>query len=246
VKNRATAQETSTRRGRIDSASAKDNALSRIRVAVIDDEQPSRTSLARMLQSAGIDVHAFSSASEFLSDPAAQHCDCVVSDVLMPGVNGLKLQHELRRSSPYLCLILISGFADIAMTRDALKGGAVDFLQKPVKYQELMAAITGAAERSRSQRAAQQRMEELRRRWDLLTARQRQVFRMVASGLLNKQIGFELGTAERTVKMHRAKVMKKMQAASAAELVSMAISLGIGPGVGEGDACSGQLRRPVQ
>lgn len=242
MKKRVAARQTSARLWATDSAAAKEPGTASIRVAVIDDEQPSRSSLARMLHSAGIDVDAFSSASEFLSYNAAPRCDCVVSDVLMPGLDGLKLQEELHRAFPHLCLILISAFADVPMTRQALKGGAVDFLQKPVKYEELMAAITGAAERSRRQRAEKQKLEELTQRWELLTARQRQVFKLVTSGLLNKQIGFELGTAEKTVKTHRAKVMQKMQANSTAELVSIAISLGMGP-VGEGGNLSGGMLR---
>jgi FixJ family two-component response regulator len=196
-----------------------------IKVAVIDDDKSARTSLARLIKTAGIEVNSFSSAREFLEDPARHQVDCAVTDVRMPGVDGFKLQEMLAKTLPYLSVVFITGHGDIPMTVRAIRGGAVDFLEKPVDDEALLVAIRRAAQRSRDRKASGAELGDLQRRYELLTPRERQVFQLVTSGLLNKQAGAELGTTEKTIKVHRARVMFKMKAESLAELVRMADQL---------------------
>lgn len=200
-----------------------------MKVAVIDDDKSARSSLARLIKTAGIDVVSFSSAREFLEDPIRQQVDCAVTDVRMPGVDGFKLQETLAQTLPYLSIVFITGHGDIPMTVRALRHGAVDFLEKPVDEEALLEAIQRSAERSRKQKTSFAELEELRRRYELLTPRERQVLVLVTGGLLNKQIGHELGTGEKTIKVHRARVMDKMRADSLASLVAMAERLGVRP-----------------
>jgi FixJ family two-component response regulator len=199
------------------------------KVAVIDDDKSARTSLARLIKTAGIEVVAFSSAQEFLDDPIRALVDCAVTDVRMPGVDGLKLQETLAETLPYLSVVFITGHGDIRMTVKAIRGGAVDFLEKPVDDEALLEAIRRAAQRSREQKVSRAETDDLQRRYVLLTPREREVFQLVTSGLLNKQAGADLGTTERTIKVHRARVMFKMKAESLAELVRMADQLHIRP-----------------
>jgi len=200
-----------------------------MKVAVIDDDQSVRTSLARALKTGGIEVASFSSAHEFLDDPRLDQIDCVVTDVRMPGIDGLALQEMLTRTQPNLSLVFITGQGDIPMGITAMKRGAVDFLEKPVDRKALLEAVHRAGERSRERKISRAEVDGLQRRYELLTPRERQVFQLVTAGLLNKQASAELGTSEQTIKVHRARVMLKMEAESLAELVRMADQLHLGP-----------------
>jgi FixJ family two-component response regulator len=200
-----------------------------MKVALIDDDKSARTSLARLIKTAGIEVVSFSSAREFLEDPVRNQVDCAVTDVRMPGFDGFALQETLAKTLPHLSLVFITGQGDIPMGVKAMKAGAVDFLEKPVDAEALLAAVRRAAERSRDQRASRAEIDDLQRRYELLSPRERQVFQLVTAGLLNKQAGAELGTTEKTIKVQRAQVMSKMKAESLAELVRMADQLHIRP-----------------
>jgi FixJ family two-component response regulator len=212
-----------------------------IKVALIDDDESARTSLARLIKSAGIQVVPFSSARDFLGDAARDKFDCAVSDVRMPDLDGFDLQETLAKTLPYMSIVLITGHGDIPMTVRAMQSGAVDFLEKPVDDELLIAAIRRSAERSHKQKISYGELDELRRRYDLLTAREQQVLALVTSGLLNKQIAQELGTAEKTIKVHRARVMEKMGADSLASLVTMAERLGVRPVGGDFSRAKGKL-----
>jgi FixJ family two-component response regulator len=198
-----------------------------IKVAVIDDEAAMRRALARLMKSAGIEAATFSSPHEFLSDPIHQQVDCAVTDMRMPGFDGLKLQQELNKSSPHLSLVFITGYGDIPISVKAMKDGAVDFLVKPVDGEVLLAAIHRAAERSRMLKASRGELMALTQRYEEVTTREREVFALVTAGLLNKQVAAHLGVTEKTVKVHRARVMEKMAAGSLADLVRMAERLGV-------------------
>jgi len=198
-----------------------------IKVAVIDDDAPMRTALVRLIKSASIEATAFSSAREFLDDPVHRQVDCAVTDMRMPDVDGLKLQEELNKTLPHLSIVFITGHGNVPMSVEAMKGGAVDFLEKPVDGEALLAAIHRAADRSHALKASRDEMIAIKRRYERMTPRERQVFALVATGFLNKQIALDLGVAERTVKVHRARVMEKMEADSLALLVRMAQRLGV-------------------
>jgi FixJ family two-component response regulator len=200
-----------------------------MKVAVIDDDRSARTSLTRLIKTAGIEVASFSSAGEFLEDPVRNEVDCAVTDVRMPGFDGFALQETLARTLPHLSLVFITGQGDVPMGVKAMKGGAVDFLEKPVDGEALLEAVRRAAERSREQKESRAELDDLQRRYELLSPRERQVFQLVTAGLLNKQAGAELGTTEKTIKVQRAQVMSKMKAESLAELVRMADQLHIRP-----------------
>jgi len=200
-----------------------------MKVAIIDDDKSVRSSLVRAIKTAGIEVASFSSAREFLDDPCLSQIDCAVTDVRMPGIDGLALQEMLAQTQPHLSLVFITGQGDVPMGIKAMKGGAVDFLEKPVDRKALLEAVHRAAERSRDQKVSRTESDALQRRYELLTPREREVFQLVTSGLLNKQAGADLGTTEKTIKVHRARVMFKMEAESLAELVRMADQLHIRP-----------------
>jgi FixJ family two-component response regulator len=199
-------------------------------VYVVDDDPSVRSATERLVRSAGLAVRTFGSAREFLDFPRPDAPACLVLDVQMPGQSGLDLQDEMARSAAPLPIIFVTGHGDIPMTVRAMKAGAVEFLTKPYRKADLLAAIRGAIERDRAARRDRRDASVLRQRYERLTSREREVMARVVAGLLNKQIAGELSTAERTVKFHRGHLMAKMHAASLAELVQMAAQLGIVPG----------------
>lgn len=201
----------------------------RTAVAIIDDEASVRKSLARMLQAKGLVALAFPSAQEFLESPQSDVVSCVISDLRMPGLDGLGLQRRLHAKLPHLSMVFITGHGDIPASVSAMKAGAVDFLEKPVKGAALIDAIRRASERSFNLQTTNAEIDALKTRYETLTPREREVFSLVAAGLLNKQVAAELGVAEKTIKQHRGHVVDKMAAQSLAELVLMAERLGVRP-----------------
>jgi FixJ family two-component response regulator len=198
-------------------------------VAIIDDDESIRKALVRMLGAAGMEVLAFSSAKEFLAVIESEHVSCVVSDLRMPEIDGLHLQSALAERMPDVALVFVTGHGDVPSTVQAMKSGAVDFLEKPVRRADLLEAIARATQRTHRAEAEAVDLNSLKRRYAKLTPRERQVFALVTAGLLNKQIAAELGNAEKTTKQHRGAVMDKMQAESLADLVLMAEHLGVRP-----------------
>jgi FixJ family two-component response regulator len=199
-------------------------------VFLVDDDASVRRALTRLIKSAGYEVQAFASARDFLDYRrlSEESPGCLVLDVRMPGLSGLDLQHELRAANALLPIIFITGHGDIPMSVKAMKEGAVDFLPKPVKDKELLSAIEQALARADHDHAERLDVEDLERRLETLTPREREVMTLVVRGFLNKQIAFELGIVEKTVKVHRARVMEKMAVHSLAELVRLAERAGIG------------------
>jgi FixJ family two-component response regulator len=202
-------------------------------IFVVDDDVSFRNSLSRLISSVGFAVEAFPSARAFLEVPRPAVPGCLVLDVRLPGLSGLDLQRELAATDAELPIIFMTGHGDIPMSVRAMKAGAVEFLTKPFREQELLDAIRSAVERDRTMRAERQERTELRRRYASLTPRERDVLAGIVAGLLNKQIAGELGTSEATVKEQRGHLMAKMEAGSVAELVRFASRLGITPGAGK-------------
>jgi FixJ family two-component response regulator len=196
-------------------------------VFVVDDDSSMREALTDLITSVGLLVEAFKSAREFLEHRRGDAPACLVLDVRLPGLSGLDLQRELVRTEAPIPIIFITGHGDIPMSVRAIKEGAVEFLAKPFRDQELLDAIQHALEIDRAARQERSLVAEVRRRYESLTKREREVMRLVVSGLLNKQIAGELGSSEVTVKMHRGQVMRKMKAQSLVQLVRMAEKIGI-------------------
>ena len=196
-------------------------------VFVVDDDAPMRESLRNLIRSVGLRVELFASAQEFLRSKRPDLPSCLVLDVRLPGLSGLDLQRRTTEAGMEIPVIFITGYGDIPMSVRAMKAGAVEFLTKPFRDQDLLDAIQQALERDRKARDQRAAIEELRKRFASLTPREREVMKRVVAGLLNKQIGAELGTSETTVKIHRHQVMEKMGAGSLPELVRMADRLRI-------------------
>jgi FixJ family two-component response regulator len=198
-------------------------------VFVVDDDISVRESLELLIRSEGWQPETFESAQEFLAHPRALVPSCLVLDVSLPGLNGLELQKRVAVERTDMPIIFITGFGDVPMTVQAMKAGAVEFLTKPFGDNALLSAIRHALDRSRSALGREAEMQVLRDCYASLTRREREVMTLVVSGLLNKQVGGELGISEITVKAHRGQVMQKMKAASFADLVKKAARLGLAP-----------------
>jgi len=198
-------------------------------VFVVDDDPSVRRSTERLVRSMGFNVQTFASAKEFTERARVESPSCLVLDVHLPGPSGLDLQRELVHAGVHIPIIFITGRGSIPMSVRAMKEGAVEFLTKPTRPRDLLAAIRAAIERDRAAHQARRELDELRERYARLTGREREVMALVVAGRLNKQIAGDLSTSERTVKFHRAHIMEKMEADSVAELVRIAGQLGLAP-----------------
>ncbi len=196
-------------------------------VFVVDDEPSICAALKRLIKSVGLEVQTFPSAQDFLQSQRPDGPGCLVLDVRLPGLSGLDLQQKLVEAKVNLPIIFMTGHGDIPMSVRAMKAGAVEFLTKPFNDQNLLDAIQPALARDGAARQRQSEISGLRQRYESLTPREREVFSLVVSGLLNKQTAAELGTSEKTIKTHRAQIMQKMNASSLADLVRMAERLAL-------------------
>jgi FixJ family two-component response regulator len=190
-------------------------------VFVVDDDTAVRDGIRKLISSVGLHVETFGSAREFLNSKRPEAPGCLVLDVRLPDLSGLEFQRELAQAGIHIPIIFITGHADIPMTVRAMKAGAVEFLTKPFRGQELLDAIQEAIAKDRQTWAGRVQMAEIQARYESLTAREKEVFKLVTAGLLNKQVGAELGASELTIKTHRGRVMQKMEAESVADLVRM-------------------------
>jgi len=196
-------------------------------VIIVDDDPSFRTFLARLVGTVGLKAISYTSAEEFLKVRPPDGPACLVLDVQMPGLSGLDLQRELAEAGHQLPIVFITGHGDIPMTVEAMKAGAVGFFSKPFRNQDLLDSVKEGISLDREARQRRDEVSELRRRYESLTAREREVLALVTAGSLNKQIALKLGTTERTIKAHRGQMVQKMQADSVADLVRMADKLGI-------------------
>jgi FixJ family two-component response regulator len=196
-------------------------------VFVIDDDTNVRASLQGLLKSAGLRSKSFETAEQFLEEEPCSGPSCLILDVSLPGISGLEFQERMRKTGRQIPIVFITGHGDIPMSVRAMKAGALEFLTKPFDDGQLLSAVEQALEQDAAARQMQAHLDDLRSRYKLLTAREQEVMALVVTGLLNKQVAAELGTSEITIKVHRARIMNKMQAGSLAELVRMAESLGI-------------------
>jgi FixJ family two-component response regulator len=196
-------------------------------VFVVDDDTSVRKALSTVFRSVGLDVQTFASAREFLECQRADIASCLVLDVRLPGTSGLDFQAELAKANVHIPIIFMTGHGDIPMSVRAMKAGAVEFLTKPFRDQDMLDAVQTALERDRSRRESESSVVELRASYEALSPRERQIMGLVTAGRMNKQIAGEIGISEVTVKFHRASVMRKMNAKSLAELARMAETLGI-------------------
>jgi FixJ family two-component response regulator len=196
-------------------------------VYVVDDDPSIRRSAARMFRAAGLDAQTFSSAAEFLEHRRPDGPSCLVLDVRLPGLSGMDLQKEMNKSGIHIPIIFVTAYGDIPMSVRAMKAGAAEFLTKPICSRGLLVAVRAAIERDQLERKERSEVEELRQRYEQLTPREREVLNLIAAGMLNKQAACTLDTAERTIKFHRAHIMKKMRAESLASLVRMTEKLGV-------------------
>jgi RNA polymerase sigma factor (sigma-70 family) len=190
-------------------------------VFVVDDDASVRSSLKFLLSTVGLHAEAFDSADSFLRKKCPDVPSCLVLDVRLPGLSGLDFQRELAARNICIPIVFLTGHGDIPMSVRAMKAGAVEFLTKPVRDQDLLDAVRVAIDRDRARREQETEISDLRRRFDSLTSREQEVVSMVVAGMLNKQIAAELGTAESTVKVQRSRAMEKMQAESLADLIKM-------------------------
>jgi FixJ family two-component response regulator len=198
-------------------------------VFVIDDDASVRKSLSRLLRSAGYTTETFASAEEFLGRDHYNGIGCLLLDVQMPGLSGIGLQKELNRADYHMPIIFITGHGDIPMSVEAMKKGAVDFLTKPFPDKELLQAVEKAIEKDSYGRAEYEETLDIRRRMDRLTPRENEILRYIITGMLNKEIAYDLKIAEKTVKIHRSRIMEKLEIDSVAELVRLAQKAGIEP-----------------